>query len=551
MSRTVSRVSEPSPPPPQGPPGSFRLAALVSLALLGLRFHLASQVGFGDAEALYASYALHPQPAYLDHPGLLGAIARFLGDGGAPTPVVVHRCTAFAATLVPWLGFLAARAGGAAPNRALRTFFALALLPEMSIGLFALTPDLPLAALWLTTLGAAALSLRSAPGSRTALFGAMAAGFAAGLSVHAKASGVLLVFCLAAAFGTKRGRGHLRTPAPWFGLGVLLVLLWPLLMWERQEGWPLLAHRFVATQARAGFSLRNVGALLGGQLLYVTPPFLLGAWRVFRALQSRTDKKTRDHDVGPGDADTATNQLLLFATVIPAVALGLLCLWSRVAEPHWVAPAYLALAIGASRFDTGGLAFDRVCLGTGLLAVVATFVLVTTPILPQLSGPGYVPRYDLVNDLYAWKSAIPLVTDELFAAEAQSQATVVVGPHWTVCGQVHAALGVKVKVGCLTPEGDDFSRWLPRKEWSRSPTLLFVTDDRFTAEPATTFPDRDVVSVRTVHVYRGGRRVRSIRVARLDHRGLATLLGGLSTERARTILGGPASRIRAASDSLE
>ncbi|HEX7669574.1 MAG TPA: hypothetical protein VF395_08325, partial [Polyangiaceae bacterium] len=226
--------------------------------------------------------------------------------------------------------------------------------------------------------------------------------------------------------------------------------------------------------------------------------------------------------------------------------LVLLCLWSRVAEPHWVAPAYLALAVGASRVETGGVAFDRVCLGTGLLAVLVTFVLVTTPLLPQLSGPGYVPRYDLVNDLYAWKSAIPLVTDELFAAEAQSQTTVVVGPHWTVCGQVHAALGAKVPVGCLTPEGDDFSRWLPRKEWSKSPTLLFVTDDRFTAEPATTFPDRDVVSVRTVHVYRGGRKVRTIRVARLDHRGVAMDVRGLSTRLAATILEKPA-----ASDSLE
>ena len=28
--------------------------------------------GFGDSEALYACYALHPQPAYLDHPALIG-----------------------------------------------------------------------------------------------------------------------------------------------------------------------------------------------------------------------------------------------------------------------------------------------------------------------------------------------------------------------------------------------------------------------------------------------------------------------------------------------
>ena len=54
------------------------------------RFLVANGTGFGDAEALYASYALHPQPAYLDHPGLVGFVARALGAGGAPTPQTAH-----------------------------------------------------------------------------------------------------------------------------------------------------------------------------------------------------------------------------------------------------------------------------------------------------------------------------------------------------------------------------------------------------------------------------------------------------------------------------
>jgi hypothetical protein len=494
-------VSEPSARP------AWRLAVFLTALLLTLRFHLAARVGFGDAEALYACYALHPQPAYLDHPGLIGIIARFVGNGGAPTPLATHHFTALAATLVPWLGFFAARAAGAPSERALRTYFALALLPEISIGLFALTPDLPLAALWLTALGAAAFSLRSAPGSRGALGGAVLAGFAAGLSVHAKVSGALLLLALGAAFASRAARPHLRTVAPWCGLAVALVILFPLAAWERQEGWPLLHHRLVATQERSGFSLRNLGALAGGQLLYVTPPFLFGAWRVLRALPRRTDNPT--------------DRLLLLTAVVPGAALGALCLWSRVAEPHWVAPAYLSLAIGASLPDTPSRALDRVCLGTGLVAVGLGFLLVATPLLSRLLGQAYVPRYDLVNDLYAWQSALPLLEDELLAAEAQSQRVVVVGPHWTVCAQVHAALGARVPVGCQTPTGDDFSRWFPENEWSRAPTVLFVTDDRFTVEPSILFPDRHVVGIHTTHVYRGGRAVRAIRVARLERRVVA------------------------------
>jgi hypothetical protein len=55
---------------------SVRWALLVSFALFGLRLQLAGHTGFGDAEALYICYALHPQPAYLDHPGFVDQVAR-------------------------------------------------------------------------------------------------------------------------------------------------------------------------------------------------------------------------------------------------------------------------------------------------------------------------------------------------------------------------------------------------------------------------------------------------------------------------------------------
>ena len=42
-------------------PGTrLRQALWLSLALLGLRLHASYGLGYGDAEALYASYAMHP-----------------------------------------------------------------------------------------------------------------------------------------------------------------------------------------------------------------------------------------------------------------------------------------------------------------------------------------------------------------------------------------------------------------------------------------------------------------------------------------------------------
>src|SRR5271166_2548898 len=124
-------------PRPGWDPVSGALRA-VTAGLLALRLVAAGRVGFGDSEALYASYALHPQPAYLDHPGLIGGIARAIGGGTAPGPERAHVVTSALATLVPWVMALACRASGAPPRRALATGLVFALVPEISIGLFAM-----------------------------------------------------------------------------------------------------------------------------------------------------------------------------------------------------------------------------------------------------------------------------------------------------------------------------------------------------------------------------------------------------------------------------
>src|SRR5207248_9764051 len=57
----------------------LRLLAAASAALLVARLFAAGRVGFGDSVALYACWAMHPQPAYLDDPGLAGILARAIG----------------------------------------------------------------------------------------------------------------------------------------------------------------------------------------------------------------------------------------------------------------------------------------------------------------------------------------------------------------------------------------------------------------------------------------------------------------------------------------
>src|SRR5580692_10333463 len=96
-------------PDPRATRTALDVLVVASVALLAVRLLAATRVGFGDSEALYASYALHPQPAYLDHPGLIGIVARAIGGGSSPTTLDAHTLTGSAATLAPILMALAAR----------------------------------------------------------------------------------------------------------------------------------------------------------------------------------------------------------------------------------------------------------------------------------------------------------------------------------------------------------------------------------------------------------------------------------------------------------
>jgi Dolichyl-phosphate-mannose-protein mannosyltransferase len=482
----------------------LRWALIGSVALLLIRFDVSRHTGFGDAEALYACYALHPQPAYLDHPGLIGLVARFLGHGSAPTPEQAHTFTAIAATLFPWFGAFAARATGASWRGAFATALALVFAPELALGLYAFTPALLLAFFWIGAIGLSAVALRSEARSFRALIATLGAGLMVGAACLAHVSGVLLGVALVLTWLTRPARSRWRTFAPWGALALGAVLVTPLVLWEVRLGYPLLKHRFIGTQYSAGLSLRNLGALLGGQLLYITPPYFFAA-----ALLAR-DAWRRRHD-------DAVHALLWWSIAAPAAALIALCLWSRVAEPHWLAPAYLGLALVLAHSDVvkRRLAIGSVLTGAFVALLAWAWVVTTLPM--RLLGKYYPARYDLANDLYAWGPARRLLKNAVETTMiATSRLPVVVGPHWIVCAQAAAALGGHVPVGCNTPVRDDFDRWLPRSQWIDAPVILYVSDNRFHVDPSKELPHRKVESVESLQIRRGGVAVRRITVTRLD-----------------------------------
>lgn len=483
----------------------------VSALLLVARAYAAAVLGFGDAEALYATYVAHPAPTYVDHPGFVAVLGAIAGGGSIPSPRAAHALTAILATALPLSGVLAARLAGAPSHRAVVLGLVLATCPELAIGLFGLTPDLPFALFTLAAIGLGSAAIRTGRDSFSGDLALLGAAACAGLATLSKLPGLALVAWVPLiAFG--------RRPR-WLVLGATalsLLIVSPLLRHEAVLGFPMLAHRFVHTQHAAGFSVRNAAALFGGQLAYVSPPIVLAAFWTARGLAR------------PARRDRVAWALGLLAVAF-GLPLALLCLWSRVAEPHWLAPMYLPIAIAWARRPPRATITTRLRtwllpIGGGLVALVHVYVL--SDLFPRLAGSSYDGRYDLANDMRMFPAAAPTLREALAVARLRGPTVVVVAPHWTLAAQLATVLPPGTRISTASPEDDDFTRWVRPEERDGARVVLFVRDERFASAPLpATLRDRRLESAVDFRLQRGGRVVRTLEAQTY---GAARALGDLS-----------------------
>jgi hypothetical protein len=302
----------------------------------------------------------------------------------------------------------------------------------------------------------------------------------------------------------------------------------------------MLHHRLVDTQSSAGLSFRNTAALLAGQVAYLSP---LVVW--LAALGARELWRDRGDCIG---------SMLLACCIVPLAGLLPICLWSRVAEPHWLAPALLALvpaAARASRAPSRRLVVASCVLEAAMVASVHVWVLTTA--LLRFAPASYDARVDLANELYGWPEAARATRDEALAAwvpGSERGDVAIVGPHWVVCAQLEAALHgdlPDVPVGCDSPVRDDFDDWWPRTRWRRADAIVWVTDARFGPPPS--LPTHSLLRVRRVTIERGGRAGRVFTIAVLARRALASAAKATKSNYSAVIGSRPASRSSARSSS--
>lgn len=459
---------------------------------------VSSLCGLGDAEALYYSYSRNLSLSYLDHPPLIGWLIRGSTTLWGQTVLGVRAVAMGMCALSLILTTVLTREMYGDTAAGLVPFLMLAT-PIFAVGMTAATPDAPLSVLWpLITLQLyRALYKDSAllPSNIGARLRPLAVGLLLGCAFLAKYTGALLVVTTLILVLRKKARRHLRRPELWASAIIAAVVATPVFYWNITHDWAGVMHRLVWTQQGAGFSFRNVGALIGGQLLYVGPLML---WLFFTALKAGFRQRGNDANV--------SFQVLAVASLPTLVTGYLLVLWSDVAEPHWPAAGYLPLFPLVAHHVTQKKSAMRRMAKAALLFGGAVFIimhlLVLTPLIPMLTPVDqYEPKYDLANELTGWPEAADLIR------RLDKEGLPVTAGFYTQCAQLQFALNrpTDPPVRCISNAIDDFDIWQPS---TVDAPFLFVDDNRFNHDVTALVPGVSIRSTHTVDIYRGARLAR-------------------------------------------
>lgn len=334
---------------------SWRLLWLIVAALTLWRLGVAALIPVTQDEAYYFDWARHLAWGYFDHPPGVA----FLGIGTwlAPGSALAARIGTLIAgllTLIVLIRFY--RNAGLTERRdlSLAAILVVATLPGFASGVIA-TPDTVLALAWALALHESERALAADPRRW------LSAGAAVGLGLLGKYTMVLIGPVLLWAILRADPR-QLRTPWPYLGALVALLVFAPNLLWNQQHDW--LTMRF---QFGHGFStevgalpvgaaghiahdapdtllerLGSLGGYLGAQLgLWglIAIPLLLAPW-----LGRRRQPAEPDAHRGPDVIIPAhVRPLLWAATLIPFVFFALVATGSEV-EPNWPAMYLLTAA---------------------------------------------------------------------------------------------------------------------------------------------------------------------------------------------------------------
>ena len=344
---------------------------LVILVLLTARALVAGLLPLSADEAYYWLWSRHLDVGYLDHPPAIAWIIRLgtsvLGD----TAFGVRLGGVALSGVAAWLIWETSRLLLKDDARALYATLLFNLTLMANVEMLAATPDMPsiVTGLWLFYCLA---KLQQTGRGEYFLW----AGLAAGLGLLSKYSALFLI---AGAFLwlviSPRQRSWLKTPWPWAGAVLALLVFLPNLWWQTRHDWETFAFQFsrvVGHQLTGRFILEFLGAQLGLASPFI---FILGVAGLARA--------RRESDL-----------FLPAMLVWPAVVYFFVhALHDRVQGnwPSFVYPAFCILAVSAFGANGWRKWCARLAAPVAAIFLLTVYVQALTGLVP-LGAKDPLPR---------------------------------------------------------------------------------------------------------------------------------------------------------------
>jgi 4-amino-4-deoxy-L-arabinose transferase-like glycosyltransferase len=369
----VLASTEPLPATPALPASRVPRLDRVALVLLGAvtLFHLwyGGLFALSPQEAYYWEWSRRLDLSYFDHPPLASWTIALTTAIAGMTERGVRLAAALHSVLFSvffWLAvrrLFGSRAALLAPGAGL-------FLPLFALGQVIITPDAPLLSGWAMALY---FTVRALDEERPPWL--LAAGTAAGWAMLGKYTGVLLLpQILLVLLADRRGRRMLRTPWPWLGVLLAIVVFSPVIVWNLDHALASFEFQTGDRVAHSHFHPVLVVRFLGLQAGLLTPIVLvLLLEAVFASALRRSDARFRL-------CALFSAPLLLLATIISPFQ------WVK---GNWLAAAYPTALAAAVALTVEAPGWRRP-VGKAALALAAAGAVYVhlVPLFPAVPFPA-------------------------------------------------------------------------------------------------------------------------------------------------------------------
>jgi membrane-associated phospholipid phosphatase len=247
-------------------------------------------------------------------------------------------------------------------------------------------------------------------------------GVATGLAFLCKYSALYLIVCFGIFFALwPPARRQLRKPGPWLGLGIVLLSLLPVLIWNAQHGWITLNHvagnAGLHSQWRAPWEF--IGDFWGLEWGLLNPVFFIAAlWSAFAFWKYRQAQPL---------------MLYLFCLGWTVFFGHALYAFRERILPNWIAPAapamFLLMALYWHERLRAGSRVVKPLLAAGLaIGAVMVTLIYDSDLISKIIGEPLPVQLDITHRVRAWKTGAELMEQEREKLEAQGK------PAFIICG---------------------------------------------------------------------------------------------------------------------